>query len=285
MAILVTGAKGMLGRDLCNYLRTHDHKVIEWDLPDHDITNVNPTISEIVRLKPETIFHLAAFTNVDGAEEQRSEAYKVNTMGAWTVAIGARDSGAELIYLSTDYVFDGAKAGPYVESDKTNPVNYYGMTKLLGEHAVIRETRKHYICRTSWLYGRHGRNFVDTIIGLAREKEFIEVVNDQQGAPTYTRDLVPALAEFIGSHKHGIYHVTNSGVCSWFDFAREVVRRAGLKTQVRPTTSDRYVRPAKRPAFSKLDTSLYELTFQRVVRPWQEGLQAYLEERNWLGAE
>jgi dTDP-4-dehydrorhamnose reductase len=282
MAILVTGARGMLGFDLCNSLRMHGHQVVEWDLPEHDITDVHPTISDVVKLKPEAIFHLAAFTDVDGAEAHRAEAYKVNTMGTWTIAIAARDSGAELVYVSTDYVFDGTKETPYVENDKTNPLNYYGMTKLLGEHAVVRETKKHYICRTSWLYGKHGRNFVDTIVRLARLKPCLEVVNDQHGAPTYTRDLAPALLEFIGSRRYGIYHLTNSGQCTWFDFAREIVGRAGLMAEVKPTTSDRYVRPAKRPPFSKLDTGLYEITFQRVVRPWQEGLQAYLEEQGLL---
>lgn len=277
--VLVTGARGMLGTDLCNHLRTQGQQVVEWDLPEHDITEVTPTISEATRLKPDVIFHLAAYTDVDGAEQHRADAYRINTMGAWTIAIAARDSGAELVFVSTDYVFDGNKLVPYLENDEPRPLNYYGTTKLLAEQVVRKDVRRHYICRTSWLYGKHGKNFVDTILRLGQEKEFIDVVEDQQGSPTYTRDLAPALARFAGSKEYGTYHVTNSGVCSWCDFAREIVRLAGLKAQIRPTTSDKYVRPARRPGFSVLDNGFFQSRFEHNLRPWQEALRDYLKER------
>jgi dTDP-4-dehydrorhamnose reductase len=282
MRILVTGARGMLGRDLCPLLRERQHEVIEWDLPDHDITVVSSTISEVTKLKPNAIFHLAAYTDVDGCENNRAEAYKVNTLGTWTVALAARDSKADLIYISTDYVFDGAKRAPYIENDQTRPLNYYGATKLLGEQAVVRDVRRHYICRTSWLFGAHGRNFVDTILRLAKEKDTIEVVEDQRGSPTCTRDLAPALALLPGSKQYGIYHVSNSETCTWFEFAREIVRLAGLKTVVKPTTSDKLVRPAKRPGFSALDNGLFETRFKHHLRPWPEALRDFLRQRGAL---
>ena len=266
MRILVTGARGMLGRDLCPLLRERQHEVIEWDLPDHDITAVSSTISEVTKLKPNAIFHLAACTDVDGSEKNRAEAYKVNTLGTWTVALAARDSKADLIYISTDYVFDGAKQAPYIENDGTRPLNYYGATKLLGEQAIVRDARKHYICRTSWLFGPHGRNFVDTILRLAKEKETIEVVEDQRGSPTFTQDLATALVMLPGSRQYGVYHVSNSGICTWFEFAREIIRMAGLKTVVKPTTSDKYVRPARRPGYSVLDNGLFEARFKHRLR-------------------
>jgi dTDP-4-dehydrorhamnose reductase len=284
MSILVTGARGMLGFDLCNLLRTQGHQVVEWDLPERDVSDVTPTITEVKRLKPKTIFHLAAYTDVDGAEQHRADAYRINTMGTWTMAIAARDSGAELVFISTDYVFDGAKRAPYLENDKPNPLNYYGTTKLLGEQAVEKDVRRHYICRTSWLYGRHGRSFVDTIIGLAREKDCLEVVGDQQGSPTYTRDLASALTLLIGSKRYGTYHVSNSETCTWYQFAQEIVRQAGLGVQVRSTTSNQSVRPARRPGFSVLDNGLFQTQFGHTLRPWNEALRDYLKERGLLKA-
>lgn len=282
MSVLVTGAKGMLGFDLCNYLRERGHSVVEWDLPEHDITDVTVTIREITKLRPKTIFHLAAYTNVDACEEHRADAYKVNTMGAWTMAIAARDSGADLVFTSTDYVFDGKGSRPYVETDKTGPASYYGVTKLLGEQAVERDCRQRSICRTSWLFGVHGKNFVDTILRLAQEKPVLQVVNDQRGSPTYTKDLCLALEKFAGAHQYGIFHVSNSGECTWFDFAVEIVRLAGLSARVEPTTSDKYVRPAKRPAYSVLDNSKYRLQFGFTMPAWQEALRGYLRERGML---
>jgi len=282
MRILVTGARGMLGRDLCPLLREKGHDVTEWDLPQRDITEVTPTIAEAVKLKPAAIYHLAAITDVDGCEKNRAEAYKVNTLGAWAMALAARDSKAELVYISTDYVFDGAKKHPYLENDKPNPLNYYGSTKLLGEQAVMRDIKNYYVCRTSWLFGLHGKNFVDTILRLAKEKGSVDVVTDQLGSPTYTRDLAVALALLPGSKKYGIYNISNAGSCTWYDYAREIVQRAGLKAEVKPTTSDKRVRPARRPAFSVLDNWYFHSRFDYRLRPWQEALQEFLKQRGVL---
>jgi dTDP-4-dehydrorhamnose reductase len=282
MRILVTGARGMLGRDLCPFLRDKGHEVIEWDLPQQDITEVTPTIAEAVKMKPAAIYHLAAVTDVDGCEKNRAEAYKVNTLGTWTMALAARDSKAELVYISTDYVFDGAKKNPYLENDKPNPLNYYGSTKLLGEQTVMRDIKNFYICRTSWLFGAHGRNFVDTILKAAREKPALDVVDDQEGSPTFTQDLVPALALLPGSKKYGIYNVSNAGTCTWFKFAREIVRLAGLEAEVRPTTSDKYLRPARRPAYSVLDNWYFQSRFDYRLRTWQEALHEFLKQRGAL---
>jgi dTDP-4-dehydrorhamnose reductase len=282
MRILVTGARGMLGRDLCPLLREKGHDVTEWDLPQRDITEVTPTIAEAVKLKPAAIYHLAAITDVDDCEKNRAEAYKVNTLGAWTMALAARDSKAELVYISTDYIFDGAKKHPYLENDKPNPINYYGSTKLLGEQAVMRDIKNFYICRTSWMFGAHGKNFVDTILRLAKEKGSVDVVTDQLGSPTYTRDLAVALALLPGSKKYGVYNISNAGSCTWYDFAREIVRRAGLEAEVKPTTSDKYVRPARRPAYSALDNWFFQSRFDHRLRPWQEALQDFLKQRGAL---
>ncbi|MEO0108382.1 MAG: dTDP-4-dehydrorhamnose reductase [candidate division WOR-3 bacterium] len=274
--ILVTGARGMLGSQLCPQLRECGHEVIEWDLPEFDVTDVNRAIRGAVELRPSMIFHLAAYTDVDRAEEERALAYKVNTMGTWTMAIAARDSGATLIYLSTDYVFDGEKRSPYVEADPPHPINYYGLTKLLGEQAVERYLRHYFICRTSWLFGAGGRNFVDTILTLARERDRLDVVNDQAGSPTWTDDLSRALCQLAGSQQYGVYHITNSDVCTWFEFAREILLQAGLDVPLFPTTQEKYVRPARRPSYSVLDNSRFQATFGIVLPSWKEALRGYL---------
>lgn len=269
----------MLGFALCQCLRDSGYQVIEWDLPEHDVSNVTPTIREVIRLKPRTIFHLAAVTDVDACEKHQAEAYRHNTLATWTMAIAARDSGAELVYLSTDYVFDGTKRSPYQENDAPHPVNYYGRTKLLGEQVVIKDVRRRYICRSSWLFGAHGRNFVDTIIRTAAQQPVIEVVDDQQGSPTYTGDLAGALVKLIDSRRYGIYHITNTGSCTWFQLARAVVEIVGLKTEIRPISSKQSGRQAIRPAYSVLDNRLFQLTFGYQLRPWREALVEYLRRR------
>jgi dTDP-4-dehydrorhamnose reductase len=198
------------------------------------------------------------------------------------VAIGARDTGAELISISTDYVFDGSKPAPYVETDRVNPINYYGQTKLLGEQAVERDVKSRYICRTSWLFGAHGKNFVDTILRLAREKDTLDVVDDQHGSPTYTKDFCVALELLIGSRHYGTYHISNSDSCTWFQFAQEIVLLAGLGAKVNPTTSDKFVRPAKRPENSVLDNSKFQGRFNFVMPSWKDALKRYLKERGML---
>ncbi|MEO0075416.1 MAG: dTDP-4-dehydrorhamnose reductase [candidate division WOR-3 bacterium] len=276
MRILVTGARGMLGTDLCVLLKQKQISPIELDLPKFDITNINQAINTIKQHKPEIIIHLAAFTDVDRAEENKADAYAVNTQGTWAVALAAQECKAKLLYISTDYVFDGSKNKPYHENDQPNPINYYGLTKLLGERAITQHLKQYYIVRTAWLFGKNGNNFVKTIIKLAQEKDDLEVVNDQIGSPTYTKDLSQAIYNLIQTDKYGIYHITNAGYCSWYEFACEIIKQAELNTQITPVSSDKINRKAKRPAYSVLDNHKYEQTCQDKLRSWQEALRYYL---------
>lgn len=278
MKIGVIGAKGMLGTDFCEYLKTNNIKPIEWDLPEMDITDISRTIKEITRIKPNIILHFAAYSDVDGAEIEKSKAYAVNTLGTWAVALATKEIKAKLLYMSTDYVFDGKKDEYYLESDTPNPINYYGQTKLLGEKLIKDHLSKYFIVRTAWLYGKHGKNFVSTILTKAREQEYLEVVSDQVGSPTYTRDLCEHLDKLINSEHYGTYHLTNSGVCSWYKFACMIIKEAGLTNQILPISSDRINRPAKRPAYSVLKNFNYENLFMESLRPWEQALKDFLLE-------
>lgn len=278
MKIAVTGAKGMLGTDFCAYLKYNNIIPIEWDLPEMDITDVNQTIKDITRAKPNIICHFAAYTNVDGAETNKSQAYAVNTLGTWAVAIAVKEIKAKLLYMSTDYVFDGKKENGYLESDTPNPINYYGQTKFLGEKLIKEHLKKYFIVRTSWLFGKHGKNFVSTILNMAKEKEYLEVVSDQIGSPTYTRDLCEPLYKLINTEHYGIYHLTNAGICSWYKFACAIIKEAGLNNQVLPVTSDKINRPAKRPLCSELRNFNYENLFLETLRPWEQALKDFLAE-------
>lgn len=277
MRIVVVGANGMLGTDLCAYLKSQGVAPIELDLPRFDITDVNQAINTIKSQKPAVIINLAAFTDVDGAETNKADAYAVNTQGAWAVALAAQESKAKLLYISTDYVFDGNIKNAYSEKDTTNPINYYGQTKLLGEKSVIQHLKQYFVIRTSWLFGKNGKNFVSTVLRLSKEKDTIEVVNDQIGSPTYTKDLSKAVYKLIQSDKFGVYHITNSGFCSWYEFAGEIIKQAGLNTKVMPVSSDQISRNARRPANSVLDNSKYFHNFNDKLRVWQEALKDFLD--------
>jgi len=210
------------------------------------------------------VINCAAWTDVDGAEEHEQEALRVNSEGARNVA----EAAGRVIYVSTDYVFDGTKAGPYVPADPVNPVSAYGRTKLAGERATAEANPRHLIVRTSWVFGRGGSNFVETIMRLASERDTLRVVNDQIGKPTYTGHLATALLELAGSEDYGIHHRAGGGQCSWFEFAREIVCRAGLDCMVEPCTTEEFPRPAPRPANSVLEGG--------DLPDWREGLEAYL---------
>ncbi len=282
MKIAVIGANGMLGTDFCDFLRGKEIELIKWDLPEMDITNVDKTINTIKKEKPNIIFHFAAYTDVDTAENDKAKAYAINTQGTWTLALAAKESKSKLLYMSTDYVFDGKKGIDYLESDKPNPINYYGLTKLLGEKAIIQHSKKYFIIRTSWLYGRNGKNFVSTIINIAKEKDTLEIVSDQIGSPTYTKDLCRHLYNIANSEHFGIYHLTNSGKCSWYELAGAIIKEAGLKNKILPITSDKINRAAKRPSYSALENFNYKTIFKQSLRPWQEALKDYLKELNLI---
>jgi len=269
----------MLGKDLVGFLRHQNEEVIGWDLPEHNVTDVEKTINGIHQVGPEVVFHLAARTDVDGCEDDVAGATSVNFQGAWAVALGAEELRCKLLYLSTDYVFDGHADRPYREGDNTNPLSVYGRTKLMGENAVTQTCRRHFVVRTSWLYGKHGRNFVDTIRQKSAQESRIEVVSDQVGSPTYARDLCRPLWELAKSKYFGTYHVTNSGQCSWFDLAVEIVRLTGANCEVAPIDTATAARKAPRPAYSVLENREFKRRFGKELRPWQEALKSHITGR------
>jgi dTDP-4-dehydrorhamnose reductase len=262
------------------------------DLPEIDITDPDSIGTLLDGFRPDLVINCAAYTRVDDAESNRDEAMRVNAEGALNVASAAASSGAKVVHISTDFVFDGRKSGAYRETDRPAPLSVYGESKLEGERLVARSAKDHLIVRTAWLYGRNGRNFVTTIIEQARQKPELTVVDDQRGCPTWTRDLSRAIWELCKADARGIVHAAGRGSCSWYEFAVEIVRQAGLKTRVRPITSWEWVAgfaaarddagepkcPAVRPANSALDTSLLTRLTAFEFPRWQDSLARFLEE-------
>jgi dTDP-4-dehydrorhamnose reductase len=274
MKVLVTGAQGMLGTDLCLELGKK-HEVLAFDLAEADLTKPQ-AVDLLVSAKPDAVVHAAAFANVDGCERDPDTAYLVNALGTRHVALACQRLDVPLLYVSTDFVFDGEKREPYYEWDRTNPLGHYGRSKLAGE-AIVRElSSKFFIARTSWLFGKHGKNFVSTIIQKAREAGQVKVVSDQTGSPTYAVDLARAIARLIGTQYYGTYHLTNGGSCTWHEFAAEAVRLAGIKADVLPINSSEFPTPTPRPAYSVLKNFCWERTFGESPRPWQQALGEYL---------
>jgi dTDP-4-dehydrorhamnose reductase len=288
MKILVIGAAGQLGHDLLKVF-SPDHVVSGADMSgagadaDVDITDPAATNSLVVDIRPDLVINSAAFTNVDGCEANREAAYAVNAAGAGNIARAcAACEDVPLIHISTDYVFDGTKAGPYLENDPTAPLGEYGRTKLAGEEQV-REAlpHRHLIVRTAWLFGDHGANFVKTMLRLGRERDQLKVVNDQTGSPTYAGHLAAALRSLAENRLDdpGVYHMTNSGQCTWFDFAGEIFRLAGVDVDLRPTTTAEFNAPAPRPAYSVLaNTRAPEI----IMPHWRDGLLECLGALNEL---
>lgn len=276
MKILLTGAKGQLGVDLLSALG-QDHSVTAWDVDELDITDLDAVVAAVRALKPDMILNAAAYTDVDGCESHGELAYRVNALGPRNLAIGALETGAGILHISTDFVFDGEKKTPYLEFDETNPQSVYGKTKLAGEQAVREITPRHYILRTAWLYGPHGRNFVKTMLRLAGERDTISVVDDQVGTPTATDDLIDAIMAVMGTSAYGTYHATCEGACSWYDFAVKIFRYAGASVKVEPTTTEALGRPAKRPAYSVLDNFMLRHQRQVTLRDWESALCAYMK--------
>jgi len=272
--VLLTGANGMLGRDVMARLGARHH-VLPYPREALDVTDPASVRAAFAAARPEAVIHCAAYTDVDGAESAPEEALRVNALGARHVAVAAQEAGAALAYVSTDYVFDGAGPGPYTEFDPTAPLNAYGRSKLAGELEVRAHARRHFIVRSAWLYGAHGRNFVHTILRLARERDRLEVVDDQVGCPTWTRDLADVLGTLLGGGAYGTYHAASEGSCSWHAFACAVLEARGLTTPVEAVTSDRFPRPARRPAVSVLRNLALEAQGVR-MRPWRDALAEYL---------
>jgi dTDP-4-dehydrorhamnose reductase len=276
MRTLIFGSSGLLGKALMKEW-TGD-EITGLSSKESDIRDSHAVLGTVERLRPDWIVLAAAYTDVDGCETNRELAMEVNCVGAVNVAKAAKQFEARLLFLSTDYVFDGSKSIPYGTDDTRAPINFYGKTKAEAEVQLLDILPGCCIARTSWLFGAGGKCFPDTILKLAATKAEINVVNDQRGAPTYTRDLARAIIQLCRRGAQGIVHVTNSSDCTWFDFADAIVRAAGLKTTVRPTTSDKMPRPARRPKYSVLSPDSL-LRYDVSMPDWKDALRRYLSER------
>ncbi|NWG02425.1 MAG: dTDP-4-dehydrorhamnose reductase [Syntrophaceae bacterium] len=277
--ILVIGAKGMLGRDLMGILpSSFPHgEIFGWDLEEIDIQKEEKTVLKIETLRPHIIVNIAAYTDVDGCESNQEKAFAVNAEGVKHVALAALKCQAKMIYLSTDYVFDGKKREPYLESDPPNPLNVYGLSKWKGEQYVQTMVKDALIIRTQWLYGRYGKNFVTSILQQAKEKKVLSIVNDQMGSPTYTVDLAKAIATLIQFDVRGIFHVANSDLCTWYTFGQAILKLSGMdKVKVIPISSKEIARPAVRPSYSVLSCQKLKKRTSLTLRPWSEALKEYL---------
>jgi dTDP-4-dehydrorhamnose reductase len=274
MRILVTGAQGQLGHAIQQALSGED--LVLKDLPEFDLTR-SDSESEIVAARPSVILHVGAYTNVDGAEREPDRAMAVNAQGTTFVARAAAALNARLMYVSTDYVFDGTQTSPYREEDMPHPINVYGQSKRAGEIAALTGCPNTLVVRTAWLYGHAGHNFVKTIMRLAREKPILEVVGDQRGTPTNANDLAQALKDLLMSDLRGICHVTNTGDCTWHEFAQAIVSLMDLSTSVRPITTAQAGRLARRPAYSVLAQGRLG-TVRTFLPHWKEGLARFMKD-------
>jgi len=274
--VLVTGARGMLGTDLCALLARSGWQVTAADIAEFDITDREQSLEFVSQHSPSVLINCAAFTAVDQAETERELAFRVNRDGAENLAVAASEAGAFFVHISTDYVFDGTKHGPYLEDDAPNPASVYGASKLAGEEAVRSALVEHCIVRTAWLYGIHGKSFPRTILSLAQHGKPLRVVNDQRGCPTYTVHLARALAAIAEQPRHGTYHAVNSGTCTWYDLACAAVREAGISVEIAPCATSEFPRPAPRPANSVLDTSKLRTDFGIELPTWQQGIAEFV---------
>jgi dTDP-4-dehydrorhamnose reductase len=288
--IVITGAGGQLGQELTAII--DDGRADIGSIPDvyrnaqviamsHkalDIANREQVDTFIANETPDIIFNCAAMTDVDGCEKQSDLAYAVNMNGPSNLACSLAKYGGTLVHLSTDYVFSGTDPTPRSESDQTNPQNAYGASKLAGEMAISTATNRHFIVRSSWLYGHTEKNFVKTILRLARETGTVKVVNDQHGNPTYANDLAYELLKLALTDEYGIYHVTGNGICSWFEFASAIVDAAGIPCEKIPCTTAEFPRLAKRPIYSALDNARLRNTIGDEMRHWRKALASFLED-------
>ena len=281
MRVTIFGATGLLGKPLVR--QWENDEVTGLGSSDADIRDPQQVLKAVARTHPDWVVLAAAYTDVDGCESNRELAFAVNRQGAANVALAAKRAGARLLFISTDYVFDGTKTSPYETDDLRSPRSVYGQSKAEAEVELLQTLPECCIARTSWLFGTGGKCFPDTILKLAATRPELEVVNDQRGSPTYANDLAGAIIQLCRRDATDIVHVTGSGDCTWFDFAREIIASSGLNTTVRPTTSEKFVRPAERPKYSVLAPR--SLAAYGIEMPsWQDALRRYLEERRLLQA-
>ncbi|MBQ5825541.1 MAG: dTDP-4-dehydrorhamnose reductase [Clostridia bacterium] len=278
MKVLVTGFAGQLGYDVAQELAARGISCIAADKGEFDLTNTESVRGFVGACRPDVIVHCAAYTAVDKAEEDSAACYKVNVNGTQNLCSTAKEMQAKFVYISTDYVFDGEKSEPYEVDDVTGPQTVYGSTKLEGENRVRHTCPKHFIIRTAWVFGKNGNNFVKTMLRLGKERETLNVVCDQFGSPTYTKDLARLICDMIQTDKYGTYHATNEGFCSWADFAFEIMRKAGLSTKVVPISSSEYPAKAKRPMNSRLSKQKLVDNGFTPLPDWQDALERYIKE-------
>nr|WP_265525078.1 dTDP-4-dehydrorhamnose reductase [Paenibacillus sp. JDR-2] len=283
LRVAVTGANGQLGRELAMLDDNGRFEIIGLSRAELDITNLEQCRNVLAKLRPDAVIHCAAYTAVDKAESEPDEAFRINAAGTRNIAVAAREIGAKLCAVSTDYVFDGTGTVPYKEHDRTNPRTVYGQSKLAGEQAVSSLHDRYFIVRTSWVFGAYGNNFVKTMLKLASQREQLKVVADQWGSPTYTRDLAIFLLELVSTECYGIYHASGSGVCSWFEFAQAIMEESGSSTRIDPCTTEEYPRPAPRPHYSVMDHGAIRSNGFTPLRHWREALRHYLSNHRLEG--
>ncbi len=277
MRVLMTGAGGMLGQVLADVLRRVGDQVRTLRHDEADVCDMAALRAAAGPGALDAVLHLAAYTRVDDCERESDRAYLVNGLGARNAALLAAERGAAVLYVSTDYVFSGEARTPYREYDAAAPLSVYGRSKLAGEQAVREVNLKHYVVRSSWLYGPGGTHFIATILSKAGSGEPVAVVEDQRGSPTYTADLAPALSRIARSGLYGTYHVTNAGDCTWYELAAEALRMAGVNARLESTTSGVLGRPAPRPAYSVLSNLLYDTCIGPPLPHWRDALGRYLK--------
>lgn len=280
MKILLTGASGMLGTDLQRAL-SREHELVATDIAGGvmplDITDREQVMRTVADVRPDLVIHSAAYTDVDGCERDPDRAFRVNGLGTWHIAAACARCDSAVLYVSTDFVFDGHKGAPYSEYDTPRPINHYGASKLAGEVHVRTLCPRHYIVRTAWLYGEHGKSFPRSILNAAREGKKLRVVSDQIGSPTFTADLAQAICTLIDNPLYGTYHITNSGMASWYELARRTLALAGMNNvEIKPIKSEEWPSPTTRPQFSVLRNYALELQGRQSMRPWHEALADFV---------
>ena len=279
MKVLVTGVNGQLGYDVLKELDKRGHQPIGVDREEMDSTSNNQIKECIENVNPQSIIHCGAYTAVDKAEDEKDLCKRVNATSTKEIAKHAKLLDIPMIYISTDYVFDGSKDGEYTENDLPNPINVYGKTKYEGELYVQKILEKYYIVRISWVFGENGNNFIDTMLRLSKERYSLSVINDQVGSPTYTKDLARLLVDMIETDKYGVYHATNEGYCTWYEFAKEIFRISNIDIQVNKINTSKYHTQAKRPLNSKMSKEKLKNMKFMPIRSWKDALNEYMINR------
>lgn len=283
MRVLVTGVKGQLGFDVVRELEKCGIEAVGVDIEEMDITDADAADTVITSTKVDAVIHCAAYTAVDAAEENEAVCRRINRDGTRNIAAVCKKLDIKMLYISTDYVFDGEGEKPWQPEDERKPLNVYGRTKYEGELAVQDTLEKYFIVRIAWVFGINGKNFVRTMLNLAKTRDSLTVVNDQFGSPTYTFDLAVLLVQMIQTEKYGVYHATNEGICTWYEFACEIFRLAGLSVKVEPVSSDAFPAKAKRPHNSRMNKDkLSEQGFCRLPE-WKDALGRYIAELKAAG--